>query len=68
MIIGVISTRAGPGFSSETFFFTLFFLIKMLIGRFFLREEFDEDGDEIEEAPNLDQLNAFAKNLPIIYQ
>ena len=26
-----------------------------------MTDAFDEDGDEIEEAPNLDQLNAFAK-------
>jgi len=48
------------GFSSETFFSHCFFN-QNADREIFLGEEFDEDGDEIEEAPNLDQLNAFAK-------
>ena len=48
------------GFSSETFFSHCFFN-QNADREIFLGEEFDEDGEEIEEAPNLDQLNAFAK-------
>lgn len=47
------------GFSAEITFSHLFFSEQNIT--IFLGEEFDEDGEEIEEAPTENQLNAFAE-------
>ncbi|MCU4416815.1 DUF6985 domain-containing protein [Acinetobacter bereziniae] len=48
------------GFSSETFFSHAFFN-QHANREIFLGEEFDEEGNEIEQEPDQEQLNAFAK-------
>lgn len=48
------------GFSSETYFSHPFFN-QNAQREIFLGDEFDENGHEIEELPDLDQLNEFAK-------
>lgn len=47
------------GFSSEITFYHPFFSEQSIT--IFLGEEFDEDGEEIEDAPTENQLNAFAE-------